>query len=183
MARIISRHAAPPRTPDATEPLFDETVASDAPLAARMRPRSLDEFMGQPHLVGPDGALTRVVQPGHLPSMVLWGPPGSGKTTLAVVAAKELATRRGLALRYANTPQMLDELRREAADHMPAALLRQLVDVPVLVLDDLGREQLTKWAREKLYRLLDERMRAHTPDTPRITFVENSSSLPITPIL
>jgi putative ATPase len=77
-------------TPDATEPLFDEGTAS-APLAARMRPRTLDEFVGQPHLIGDEGALTRVVKPGHLPSMVLWGPPGSGKTTLA----KLLADRAG----------------------------------------------------------------------------------------
>ncbi|HJP72148.1 MAG TPA: replication-associated recombination protein A [Candidatus Limnocylindria bacterium] len=80
-----------PKTPDATEPLFSEGSAADAPLAARMRPRTLEEFMGQPHLVGVDGALTRVVKPGHLPSMVLWGPPGSGKTTLA----KLLADRAG----------------------------------------------------------------------------------------
>lgn len=56
---------------------------SRAPLAERMRPRSLEEVVGQDHLTGPQGILRRAAQAGSIPSMILWGPPGSGKTTLA----------------------------------------------------------------------------------------------------
>ena len=61
----------PRKTPDLTAPLFDAEPPADAPLAARMRPRSLNEFVGQVALIGEDGALSRVVKPGYLPSMVL----------------------------------------------------------------------------------------------------------------
>jgi putative ATPase len=71
--------------------LFDhawrERASGAAPLAARMRPRTLDEVVGQAHLLGPGHLLQSAVASGQLPSMVLWGPPGVGKTTLASLLA------------------------------------------------------------------------------------------------
>ncbi len=60
------------------------------PLAERVRPRALDEMFGQEHLIGPDGPLRKFIGQGHLPSMIFWGPPGSGKTTLAEICANSL---------------------------------------------------------------------------------------------
>ena len=74
--------AAPPGEP-----------AADAPLADRLRPQSLDEVVGQEHLTGPDGAIGRMVAAGNLSSLILWGPPGTGKTSIARLLADAVGLR------------------------------------------------------------------------------------------
>ena len=65
-----------------------ERVSAAAPLAARMRPRTLDEFVGQEHILAPGKLLRRAIEADRLPSLIISGPPGSGKTTLAYVIAE-----------------------------------------------------------------------------------------------
>ena len=80
-------------SPDLFSASTEEKIAARAPLAARMRPTSLDEVLGQNHLVGPGGPLRRLIEADRLSSVILWGPPGTGKTTLAELIA--VATKRG----------------------------------------------------------------------------------------
>ena len=65
-------------------------MLANQPLADRLRPKNLDEFCGQDHLVGTNGVLRRVIESGNIPSFILWGPPGVGKTTLAWIIANTM---------------------------------------------------------------------------------------------
>ena len=79
-------------TMDMFEKQFEELKKKEAPLAARMRPNTLREFVGQEHIVGEGRVLRKAIESGQLPSMILWGPPGSGKTTLAFIIANTTAS-------------------------------------------------------------------------------------------
>ena len=72
---------------DPVSPTQASGAAAHAPLATRMRPRTFDEFVGQHRAIGAGTVLRRAVEAGEVPSLILWGPPGSGKTTLAVLIA------------------------------------------------------------------------------------------------
>src|SRR5436853_3239054 len=76
-----------------TQKQKSSTATAEEPLAARMRPRTLDEIVGQEHLLAPGKLLRRLIETDRITSMILWGPPGSGKTTLADVIARSTQAR------------------------------------------------------------------------------------------
>jgi putative ATPase len=87
----MARRGGPPQGDDLFGEAVEARLERSRPLAARMRPRGLDEVVGQPALLGPGGALREAIAGDRVPSMILYGPPGSGKTTLARVIARGTA--------------------------------------------------------------------------------------------
>ncbi|MGC6401344.1 replication-associated recombination protein A [Sphingomonas sp. FW199] len=101
---------------DPDQPAAD-TPAPDAPLADRLRPRALDEVVGQDHLTGPEGAIGRMVAAGKLSSMILWGPPGTGKTTIARLLAGSVGLRYAAISAVFSGVADLKRVFAEARDH------------------------------------------------------------------
>ena len=116
----------------------DEGVPSpanvaDRPLADRMRPQTLDEYVGQEHILGPGKPLRAQIESGHLTSLILWGPPGSGKTTLASLIAQK---SRSDFISFSAVLSGIKEIKAVRAD---AEKTRRLGRKTVLFIDEIHR--------------------------------------------
>ncbi|WP_345953746.1 replication-associated recombination protein A [Mucilaginibacter sp. PAMB04168] len=104
------------------------------PLAERMRPKSLDDYVGQKHLVGPGAVLRKAIESGNLPSMIFWGPPGVGKTTLAYIISQ------GLSRPFFSLSAINSGVKDVREVIEKAALLKQGGQtLPVLFIDEIHR--------------------------------------------
>jgi putative ATPase len=110
----------------------NETPNSAAPLATRMRPRSLEEFVGQEHILGPGKLLRRAIEADRLPSVLFYGPPGSGKTTLAQVIAEMTHAK---FVRISGVESNVAEMRRVLAG--AANRLRNSGQKTILFVDEI----------------------------------------------
>src|SRR5437879_6224477 len=111
-----------------------KAAAAHAPLAERMRPRTIDEFVGQQHLLGPGHVLRDMVESGRVESLILWGPPGSGKTTLAHLLA---AASGAPAVSFSAVLQGVKELRHVVDE--AELTLRSSGRPTVLFVDEIHR--------------------------------------------
>jgi len=114
-----------------TTDLFDyqsgEQKQKEAPLATRMRPGALHQFVGQEHLVGQGRVLRKAIESGQIPSIILWGPPGCGKTTLAYVIAKATKAHFSAISAVSATVADLRQLIEEAKERYKLYLERTIV--------------------------------------------------------
>ena len=106
------------------------------PLAERLRPKTIDEYVGQTHLVGPGSILRRMIESGNVSSFILWGPPGVGKTTLAKIIANTIdAPFYTLSAVSSGVKEVREVIDRCRADARSMFVSRR----PILFIDEIHR--------------------------------------------
>jgi putative ATPase len=112
---------------DLFEAALQQRLSERAPLAARMRPRTLDDMVGQPHLLGPAAPLRALIETDRLSSIILWGPPGTGKTTLATVVAaqthRHFVSLSAVTAGVKDVRQVIEDARRRLAENGQGTIL------------------------------------------------------------
>ena len=115
-------------------PTFTPSITP--PLAERLRPRTLDDYIGQTHLVGPDGVMRRMIESGRISSFILWGPPGVGKTTLARIIANTVNvpfyTLSAVTSGVKDVREVIDKCRRDVSSMFTQGR-------PILFIDEIHR--------------------------------------------
>ena len=110
-----------------------------APLAERLRPQTLEDYIGQQHLVGEGGVFRRFIEAGNVPSFILWGPPGVGKTTLSNIVAKSLKREfYTLSAVSAGVKEVRDVIDRARSNSLFSS-----GDAPILFIDAKSRTRLS----------------------------------------
>ena len=126
------------------------------PLAERMRPRTLDEYIGQSHLVGEGSVLRRMLESEHISSFILWGPPGVGKTTLANIVAHQLNapffTLSAVTSGVKDVREVIDKARKTRFFNSPT---------PILFIDEIHR--FSKSQQDSLLGAVEQGERAWQP--------------------
>jgi putative ATPase len=123
----------PSRVREAPQPSVFEPLAARAPLAARMRPRTIDEVVGQQHLLAPGKALRVAIESGETGSILFWGPPGTGKTTIARVIAHHV---KGEFVPFSAVSEGVQRIREVVADAEKRLVLGQRT---ILFIDEIHR--------------------------------------------
>ena len=150
------------------------------PLAERMRPRTLDQYIGQRHLVGEGAVLRQMIESGNLSSFILWGPPGVGKTTLAKIIAHQLErpfyTLSAVTSGVKEVRDVIDKAKRTAAMQVGIFAEQQDQRSPILFIDEIHR--FSKSQQDSLLGAVEEGTVINVAAT-----TENPSFEVITPLL
>ena len=131
------------------------------PLAERLRPKTLDEYIGQKHLVGPGAILRKMIDAGRISSFILWGPPGVGKTHLAVSLGM-IAAQHRYSTYYINSHNLITQLNKAHYENRLQERLKNYAKYKVLIIDETGYLHMDIQGANLFFQLIAKRYEKNT---------------------